>query len=272
MRADPGRGRAHRPRLPRPAAPAAPGRPPGREPEPRVSRAPPRPARGRRRRGGASSCATSATTAGRRWSARPAACARRGASPSTPASRVVIETAAVGPEGRRRRPSPRADGMPSRPRSSAPATCPCRPTSAAPDRAEDRARYQTVYAREKGSVAAPTAGLHFTRRAAGRAARGGHRHRARSSSTSGPGTFRPVTAEEVEDHRLEPEPYVIPAETADADRGRAHAGAAASSRWAPRCARAGGGGARRRHASRGRAARRALVIVPGLSASAWWTP
>jgi len=32
----------------------------------------------------------------------------------------------------------------------------------------------------------------------------------------GPGTFRPVTAEEVEDHRLEPEPYVVPAETADA--------------------------------------------------------
>jgi S-adenosylmethionine:tRNA ribosyltransferase-isomerase len=72
-----------------------------------------------------------------------------------------------------------------------------------------------VYAREKGSVAAPTAGLHFTPelldalRAAGIGL-------AEIVLHVGPGTFRPVTAEEVEDHHLEPEPYVIPDETASA--------------------------------------------------------
>src|SRR5437899_66080 len=69
--------------------------------------------------------------------------------------------------------------------------------------------------RRDGSVAAPTAGLHFTPslldalRAAGLGV-------AELVLHVGPGTFRPVTAAEVEDHRLEPEPYLIPAETAEA--------------------------------------------------------
>lgn len=83
------------------------------------------------------------------------------------------------------------------------------------DRPDDRDRYQTVYAREKGSVAAPTAGLHFTAEllsalhAAGVETREVVLH-------VGPGTFRPVTVEEIEDHRLEPEPYVIPPAAAEA--------------------------------------------------------
>jgi S-adenosylmethionine:tRNA ribosyltransferase-isomerase len=84
-----------------------------------------------------------------------------------------------------------------------------------PDRSDDRDRYQTVYAREPGSIAAPTAGLHFTPAIL-------ERLRARGVETAevvlhvGPGTFRPVTAERVEDHRVLAEPYVVPAETAQA--------------------------------------------------------
>jgi S-adenosylmethionine:tRNA ribosyltransferase-isomerase len=80
---------------------------------------------------------------------------------------------------------------------------------------EDRARYQTVYAREPGSVAAPTAGLHFTPAVfEALAARG-------VAWTEvvlhvGPGTFLPVRTENVEDHRLAPEPYLIPEPAAEA--------------------------------------------------------
>ncbi len=83
-----------------------------------------------------------------------------------------------------------------------------------PDRPEDRERYQTVYARERGSVAAPTAGLHFTPTLLERlAARGVER--AEIVLHVGPGTFRPVKAAKVEDHRVDPEPFVIPPETAE---------------------------------------------------------
>ena len=83
-----------------------------------------------------------------------------------------------------------------------------------PDRQEDRARYQTVYARERGSVAAPTAGLHFTTALLERLAARGVHH-AEVVLHVGPGTFRPVKVDDVEDHRVEPEPFVIPDETAD---------------------------------------------------------
>jgi S-adenosylmethionine:tRNA ribosyltransferase-isomerase len=83
------------------------------------------------------------------------------------------------------------------------------------DRAGDRERYQTVYAREKGSVAAPTAGLHFTPALLrGLKARG--IEVAEVVLHVGPGTFLPVRVEQVEDHRVEPEPYTIPEETAAA--------------------------------------------------------
>jgi S-adenosylmethionine:tRNA ribosyltransferase-isomerase len=73
----------------------------------------------------------------------------------------------------------------------------------------DAERYQTVYAREPGSIAAPTAGLHFTpsilERIEGRGVR-----IARLTLHVGPGTFAPVRAERVEEHTLEPEPYHVP--------------------------------------------------------------
>lgn len=78
-----------------------------------------------------------------------------------------------------------------------------------PGNAADHERYQTVYARERGSVAAPTAGLHFTT---------GLIERIEELGVSvvpltlhvGVGTFRPVDANRVEDHRMHPEWYEIP--------------------------------------------------------------
>jgi S-adenosylmethionine:tRNA ribosyltransferase-isomerase len=86
---------------------------------------------------------------------------------------------------------------------------------------EDWERYQTVYATAKGSVAAPTAGLHFTRPLLARlSAAGVEIHRV--TLHVGAGTFRPIRAAEVEQHRLEPEAAEIPAATAEAvNRARA---------------------------------------------------
>ena len=79
----------------------------------------------------------------------------------------------------------------------------------------DTERYQTVYADPPGSVAAPTAGLHFTPALlAAIAARGAAV--ARLTLHVGPGTFRPVSAEDPAQHHLDPEAYVVPQEAADA--------------------------------------------------------
>src|SRR4051812_49036439 len=80
------------------------------------------------------------------------------------------------------------------------------------DRVDDRDRYQTVFARERGSIAAPTAGLHFTPpilehlESRGVAA-------VYITLHVGYGTFQPVRAELVEDHRLEQEHYEVPDRT-----------------------------------------------------------
>ena len=80
---------------------------------------------------------------------------------------------------------------------------------------EDRERYQTVYAREPGSVAAPTAGLHFTPELIDRLARCGIEvHGLRLHV--GPGTFRPIKAGRVEDHRMQAEEVAIPPPAAEA--------------------------------------------------------
>ena len=87
----------------------------------------------------------------------------------------------------------------------------------------DAERYQTVYAAVRGSVAAPTAGLHLTgpllrelqERGVGVA---------RVTLHVGYGTFAPIRVEQVEAHRVEPEPYHVPADTAAAVRRARAAG------------------------------------------------
>jgi S-adenosylmethionine:tRNA ribosyltransferase-isomerase len=77
----------------------------------------------------------------------------------------------------------------------------------------DGDRYQTVYARVPGAVAAPTAGLHFTRDLLGRVESAGAAV-ARLTLHVGIGTFRPVSVEDPAEHRMESERYEISGETA----------------------------------------------------------
>jgi S-adenosylmethionine:tRNA ribosyltransferase-isomerase len=85
---------------------------------------------------------------------------------------------------------------------------PLPPYIAREDRSSDRDRYQTIYARERGSVAAPTAGLHFTPEVLARL-------KEREIETAeitlhvGLGTFQPVRSERVEEHKLHGEAYEI---------------------------------------------------------------
>ena len=82
-------------------------------------------------------------------------------------------------------------------------------------RAEDAERYQTVYARSPGSVAAPTAGLHLSRRLLGELARAGVEY-AEVVLHVGPGTFRPLRAEDLAEGTLHPEGFELPEATAAA--------------------------------------------------------
>ena len=92
-----------------------------------------------------------------------------------------------------------------------------------PPRAEDRERYQTVYAMHDGSVAAPTAGLHLTR---------GLLDRVRDAGVAiveldlhvGPGTFKPVEVDEIAAHPMQPEPYAVSAAAAASINERRSAG------------------------------------------------
>jgi len=93
-------------------------------------------------------------------------------------------------------------------------TTPLPPYIRRPGRAEDRRRYQTVYARKRGAVAAPTAGLHFTR---------GLRERIRGAGVGvvaltlhvGTGTFLPVRVDTVERHVMHEEDYEISGQAAE---------------------------------------------------------
>lgn len=79
----------------------------------------------------------------------------------------------------------------------------------------DRERYQTVYARDPGSVAAPTAGLHFTDELLARIEAMGVR-RAAVSLHVGIGTFRPVEADDPDEHEMHHETYFVPESVAGA--------------------------------------------------------
>jgi len=91
---------------------------------------------------------------------------------------------------------------------------PLPPYIAREDASIDRDRYQTVYARERGSVAAPTAGLHFTPEILASL----HDRGIETTNVTlhvGLGTFQPVRVERVEEHKLHSEPYSISAEAAE---------------------------------------------------------
>jgi len=83
------------------------------------------------------------------------------------------------------------------------------------DDAVDRERYQTIFALKPGSVAAPTAGLHFSTGVKEAVSARGCTLAAVTLHV-GPGTFQPVRVETVENHRMEGEHYTVPEETAAA--------------------------------------------------------
>jgi len=90
-----------------------------------------------------------------------------------------------------------------------------------PDEASDRERYQTVFGRHQGSVAAPTAGLHFTPEILAALDRAGV-ERATITLHVGYGTFQPVRSEFVADHRMGHEAYEVGPDAAAAlSRARA---------------------------------------------------
>lgn len=83
------------------------------------------------------------------------------------------------------------------------------------DRPSDRDRYQTVYALERGSIAAPTAGLHFTDTVLDSLASRGV-DRTELTLHIGYGTFKPIRAAGIEEHVVDPETFVVPADAAAA--------------------------------------------------------
>ncbi|HRZ87147.1 MAG TPA: tRNA preQ1(34) S-adenosylmethionine ribosyltransferase-isomerase QueA [bacterium] len=93
-----------------------------------------------------------------------------------------------------------------------------------PRSAHDRERYQTVYAKRPGAVAAPTAGLHFSESLIGELGRAGVGHVAVTLHV-GYGTFKPVEARDIRDHRIHTEAYdVSPQAAAAINAARASGG------------------------------------------------
>jgi S-adenosylmethionine:tRNA ribosyltransferase-isomerase len=92
-----------------------------------------------------------------------------------------------------------------------------------PPDARDHADYQTMFALDEGSVAAPTAGLHFTTDLADKLARRGIAiHKV--TLHVGAGTFLPVKADDTSEHRMHPEAGTVSADTADAINAARRAG------------------------------------------------
>ncbi len=92
-----------------------------------------------------------------------------------------------------------------------------------PPRPEDRERYQTVYAEHDGSVAAPTAGLHFTPALLGRIKQRGTAL-ATLDLQIGPGTFKPVDVDDLADHPMHAEAYRVSDDAAELINARRKAG------------------------------------------------
>lgn len=86
-----------------------------------------------------------------------------------------------------------------------------------PDSSEDRERYQTVFARRPGAIAAPTAGLHFSEELLRGIAAAGV-ETATVTLHVGIGTFKPVAVERIEEHRMDSERYEVPEAAAEALR------------------------------------------------------
>ena len=84
-----------------------------------------------------------------------------------------------------------------------------------PDAESDRDRYQTVYARHRGSIAAPTAGLHFTNELFAELAASGV-ERTEITLHVGYGTFQPIRAANIADHRMETEYFEVTPAAAEA--------------------------------------------------------
>jgi S-adenosylmethionine:tRNA ribosyltransferase-isomerase len=155
--------------------------------------------------------------------ARPARIARLGARLETSDGSLVLEVAGAQDEGVRivRVVAGEVEKVLSRE-----GEIPLPPYLKRPANAEDRVRYQTVYAKVEGAVAAPTAGLHFSAELLERLARQGV-----STATVllhvGPGTFRPITASDPKDHRMDEEFYEV-SESAAAILKTARSGGARS--------------------------------------------
>ena len=171
---------------------------------------------------------------------------------------VRIESEALGHDGRRRVRLLADDPQAAVERFG---STPLPPYIRRPEEPADRERYQTVYAREPGSVAAPTAGLHFTPDLLSRLETRGIR-RAEITLHVGPGTFRPVAVEEIERHRVEPEEFSIPAESAKAIR-EAKAGGRRVVAVGTTAVRALEAGTLQDVPPRAHSGRTDLVIVPG---------
>ena len=102
-------------------------------------------------------------------------------------------------------------------------TVPLPPYIRRPPRLEDRERYQTVYAEHDGSVAAPTAGLHFTPELLERIKRRGTAV-ATLDLQIGPGTFKPVEVDDLADHPMHAEAYRVSDDAAELINARRKAG------------------------------------------------
>ena len=117
----------------------------------------------------------------------------------------------------------RGPGLPGGPRAAA-APCRCRPTSrGGVADAQDRADYQTLFARGDGAVAAPTAGLHFTPELLARARRAPASRTASVTLHVGAGTFLPVKADDTDEHRMHAEWGEVPTQAAARDQRGARA-------------------------------------------------